>query len=354
MPESGLCPSSPKLDSVDIFAFSCTLPFNSKCLQFVLKISFPSLSKDPILVLLDSGCNQSFISTDFVNKYKVKTTSLKKPLKLTLFDGSASVTGRISHSVKTSFLIPSLPLDTWTFLVTKVDSSCQVVLGLDWLVQRNPNINWATGEILPRSPTISSSAPKPAVPELAIGNSSTSTYLSSNSPIDIAIISEEEFSEISEDDCLIYAQMSLSSSESKSDDLDQVRDKLPSEYHDYSDIFSKTKAEALPPHRSYDHAINLVPDSKPPFGPIYRLSEVEEKALKDFLDENLAKGFIRSLSSPARAPILFVKKKDGSLRLCVDYRALNNITRKDRYPLPQIDNLLDRLWKAYYFSRIDL
>ena len=92
MPKSGLCPSSLKLDSVDIFAFSCTLPFDSKHLQFVLKISFPSLSKDPILVLLDSGCNQSFISTKFINKYKVKTTLLKKPLVLTLFDRFTLVT----------------------------------------------------------------------------------------------------------------------------------------------------------------------------------------------------------------------------------------------------------------------
>ena len=171
----------------------------------------------------------------------------------------------------------------------------------------------ATGEILPQSLTTSSSTPKPAVLDHALGNLSTSTPSSLNLSINIALISEEEFSGIDQDNCLIYAQMSLSSSKSKSKDPDQVCNKLPSEYHNYSNIFSKTKAKALIPHCSYDHAINLVPDSKPPFRPIYRLSEVEEKALKDFLDENLAKGFIYSLSSPARAPILFVKKKDGSL-----------------------------------------
>ena len=84
------------------------------------------------------------------------------------------------------------------------------------------------------------------------------------------------------------------------------------------------------------------------------MSEKELKALKDYIDDMLGKGFIRSSNSPAGALVLFVKKKDGSLRLCVDYRALNRITRKNRYPLPLIGPLVDQLQKAKYFTKLDL
>ncbi|KAJ1596241.1 hypothetical protein NDA14_001923 [Ustilago hordei] len=133
-----------------------------------------------------------------------------------------------------------------------------------------------------------------------------------------------------------------------------LSDIIPPEYHQYLDVFSRVKADKLPPHRTYDHQIPLEEGKSPPFGPIYSLSEHELKTLRGYLEENLAKGFISPSDSPAASPILFVKKKDGSLRLCVDYRGLNRITIRNRYPLPLIDELLDRLRKARFFTRIDL
>lgn len=88
-------------------------------------------------------------------------------------------------------------------------------------------------------------------------------------------------------------------------------------------------ADKLPPHRSYDHRIPLNEGAVPSHGRIYRLSEVELMALRDYIDENLEKGFIRPSESPAGCPILFVKKKDSSLRLCVDYRDLDSKTIKN-------------------------
>jgi hypothetical protein len=92
----------------------------------------------------------------------------------------------------------------------------------------------------------------------------------------------------------------------------------------------------------------------PPFGPLYSLSEPELKELSKWIQENLSKGFIHGSQSPAGALILFVKKKDGSLRLCVDYRGLNRITIKNRYPLPLISETLDRLCGAKIFTKLDL
>ena len=98
----------------------------------------------------------------------------------------------------------------------------------------------------------------------------------------------------------------------------QSADKLPDSLCNYSDVFSANNAKKLAPHRDIDLAIELQPEKEPPYGPIYPLSQTELAALRDFLDENLAKGFIRESKSPAGAPILFAPKKDGSLRLCVD------------------------------------
>ena len=133
-----------------------------------------------------------------------------------------------------------------------------------------------------------------------------------------------------------------------------LRPQVPHDYHDYLDVFSKRKGTTLPPRRSHNHHINLMDDTTPPFSPIYSLSEVEQLALRDFLDDNLKNQFIRPSQSSAGAPILFIKKKDGSLRLAVDYRGLNKITKKDRYPLPLIPDLLDRLRSARIFTKLDL
>jgi len=107
---------------------------------------------------------------------------------------------------------------------------------------------------------------------------------------------------------------------------------VPSEYHEFADIFSKTKAEILPPYHPYDLKINLEEGAQPLVGPIYSLSASEQEALKEFIEENLNTGFIRPTSSLHGALVLFVKKKDGSLHLCVDFHRLNCISKKDRYP----------------------
>ena len=129
---------------------------------------------------------------------------------------------------------------------------------------------------------------------------------------------------------------------------------IPSEYHEFADIFSKTKAETLSPHCPYDLKINLEKGAQPSVGPIYSLSASEQEALKEFIEENLNMGFIQPTSSLHSAPVLFVKKKDGSLRFCVDFRRLNHISKKDCYLLLLISNLLDSSHKAWVYSKIDL
>ena len=116
---------------------------------------------------------------------------------------------------------------------------------------------------------------------------------------------------------------------------------VPSEYHEFTDVFSKTKAEVLTPHHSYDLKINLEEGAQSLVSPIYSLLASEQEALKEFIEENLNTGFIWPTSSLYSILVLFVKKKDGSLCLCVDFHSLNCISKKDHYSLLLISNLLD-------------
>ena len=118
-------------------------------------------------------------------------------------------------------------------------------------------------------------------------------------------------------------------------------------------MFKEEAHEKLPEHRDWDHEIPIEEGKKPTYGPIYALSETELKALREYLDKNLKKGFIRPSMSPAGYPILFVPKKDGKLQLCVDYRQLNAITIKNQYPLPLISELQDRIQGSQWFTALD-
>ena len=129
---------------------------------------------------------------------------------------------------------------------------------------------------------------------------------------------------------------------------------LPEEYYEFLDLFSKKRADTLPERRSYDHKIPLMEGKEPSYGPLYGMSRDKLLVLQKYLTENLKKGYIRSSSSPAASPVLFVKEPGGGLRFCVDYRALNAITIKNRYPLPLIRETLDRLSKAVIFTKLDI
>jgi hypothetical protein len=109
---------------------------------------------------------------------------------------------------------------------------------------------------------------------------------------------------------------------------------VPEVYYEFADVFSRRKADTLSPHQDCDLKINIDEGAKIPAGPIFPLSKFELKTLREFIDENLKTGFICPSNSPFGAPVLFVKKKDGSLQLYVDFQWLNAITRKDKYPLP--------------------
>ena len=129
---------------------------------------------------------------------------------------------------------------------------------------------------------------------------------------------------------------------------------LPLEYQDFADVFDKKITDQLPLHRPYDYKIGLIKDASLPRSKLYPLSQFKLNKVKEYLQENLEKGFITPSQASYGSLILFIAKKNGNLRFCVDYRRLNVIIKKDRYPLPLIDETLARIAGCKYITKFDI
>lgn len=129
---------------------------------------------------------------------------------------------------------------------------------------------------------------------------------------------------------------------------------VPPEFASFRDVFSEKLADQLPNHSRFDHEIVLLPDTVPRYGPLYKTSEPQSDFIRGYLKDNTLKKWIQVSKSSWASPVLFATKKDGSLRMCIDYRYVNSRTQKVRYPLPRIDQILERLYAAKYYSKIDL
>jgi len=129
---------------------------------------------------------------------------------------------------------------------------------------------------------------------------------------------------------------------------------LPDCVKGFESVFAKEDFDILPEHRQWDHAIELIPGLEPKSSKVYPLSPVEQKELDSFLKENLRTGRICPSKSPMAALVFFIKKKDSSLRLVQDYRALNFMMVKNKYPLPLISKLVSQLRRARYFTKLDV
>ncbi|QRW17963.1 Retrotransposable element Tf2 protein [Rhizoctonia solani] len=267
---------------------------NKKPLLF-LDIILRDYPTDPIKTLIDSGATSNFISPSLVEKLKIPKTLLENPRVVRMLDGTLSQTGCIWHQVQLAVLANGHPHNI-PFLVCPLGNT-SAILGMTWLTTESPLIDWQQGLI--------------TFPEQA------------------QIASEEEA------------------------DLDPLAD-LPPQYHEFAKVFGEEEFKVLPPHREYDISIDLVLDAKLSPGPLYGMTDAESKALKQHIDKELATGKIHPSTSSTGAPVMFVKKADGSLRLVVDYQKLNDVTHKNVYPLPRQDNLMAKLRHAKIFTKLDL
>jgi transposase InsO family protein len=247
----------------------------------------------------------------------------------------AGVDGRAMRSYRTYDICIRMT-DSWgnakeaTHTFHAVESAYfPIVLGYPWLRREDPHFRWGA-----------------------------KTWRFEYIEEDFEIVKPEEFEKLAEEAPYVFAVLVSDTSVTRPECFvgaanATLAPKLPAEFEEYEDVFDMKQADILAEHSHFEHAIETE-GGDPPFGPLYNLSEQELKVLRQYIDDALAKGWIRASTSPAGAPVLFVPKKGGGLRLCVDYRGLNRITKKNRYPLPLISETMDRLKGAKLFTKLDL
>jgi hypothetical protein len=325
--------------------------------------------------LLDCGSQGSCINERISKTYLNSHTLKASPTGMIMADGSSSAAGPITHYDPIRLRIGG---NEEPYGLDIAPLSHEIILGAPWLRRHNPTVDFREGrltfqseycryyckhfektETLHRQPKPVTSTNMTTTKNGGERKARPQAKTKTKAP-KVAMISAAAFSLICNqpETELYFVSMKptpegdLAINVASQGDVDLST--IPPEYHDFADLFSKKGADKLPPHQRYDHTIPLQPGSTPHFGPIYKLSPVELETLRKYIDENLKKGFIKNSQSPYGAPIVFAKKKDGSLRLCVDYRGLNKLTIKNRYPLPLIGELLDRISKATIFSKFDI
>ena len=219
-----------------------------------------------------------------------------------------------------------------TFYVTPLDSECRIVLGHNWLTCFNLLIDWVLGSIEFRTPLLRvltpSSPPEPPKPDLASASPPPPVATLNDSPKapglrapPITFINAAAFSTVCRQEGSIQFSIQLRQEPDGKLHAALVGDApdlsaMPEEYHDFADVFRKSNASVLPPHREFDLKIELEEGATPPPGRLYSLSPFELNTLQEFINKNLSTGFIRPTSSSLAAPVLFVKKKDGSCHNC--------------------------------------
>ncbi|KAL0561144.1 hypothetical protein IC582_001564 [Cucumis melo] len=278
------------------------------------------------LVLFDSGSSHSFISSAFVSHVRLEVEPLHHVLSVSTPFGECMLS---KEKVKACQIeIAGHVIEVTLIVLDMLDFD--VILGMDWLAANHASIDCSRKEVTFNPPLMASFKLK--------GEGSKSL------PQVISAIGASKL--LSQGTWGILASVV---------DTREVDVSLSSEpvVRDYPDVFPE-ELPGLPPHREVEFAIELEPGTVPISRAPYRMAPAELKELKVQLQELLDKGFIRPSVSPWGAPVLFVKKKDGSMHLCIDYRELNKVTVKNRYPLPRIDDLFDQLQGATVFSKIDL
>ena len=293
--------------------------------SLTISITSDHIPNTPIRTLIDSGSTHCFLNTSVTSKHNLRTYNINL-IPLQLFDGT---TNSVIHSaIDLPVYFPSGDKHSVTFYVTPLDSSCAAVLGHNWLTHFNPLIDWVLSSITFCSPLQTDSLTSPETVALAPISSET---LSPPTPLvapKVSFVNAAAFAHLSKMDNTQVFQLFLSD-KSAPDNAPVNMTGVPSDYHEFTDVFSKKCACTPAPHWPYDLKIELEEGTSPPFGLIYSLSQSELKSFREFLDEHLAMDFIRPSWSPGGAPVLFAHKKDGSLQLCVDFRGLNKITKKD-------------------------
>ncbi|GKA12231.1 putative reverse transcriptase domain-containing protein [Tanacetum coccineum] len=278
-----------------------------------------------VTILFDSGADKSFVDVRFSHLLDIKPAKLNTSYEVELADGKVVCTNTVLKGCTLNLLdhlfdIDLMPIELGTF---------DVIIGMDWLVERDAVIVCGKKEVhVPyKNKTLVVKGDSGASRLKVLSCIKARKYIERGSQLFLAQVTEKEPSKKQLQDVPVI--------------------------HNFLEVFPDDLPR-LPPPQQVEFRIELVPSAAPVARAPYRLAPSELKELSDQLKELLEKGFIRPSSSPWGAPVLFVKKKDGSFCMCIDYRELNKLTVKNRYPLTRIDDLFDQLQGSSVYSKIDL
>ncbi|KAJ9522563.1 hypothetical protein QJQ45_008332 [Haematococcus lacustris] len=291
-------------------------------------------------VLIDGGATGSFIDSAFCAKFDIQTAQKVSPHFISLADG---------HQQPSNAMIPNarFRLGTYkgeqTLHVTQLHDF-DIILGKPWLAEINPRIDWKANimrfQHAGRQHTLRPPVKQPGTSDTA------------NNPLLISSAHVTKYICRNSDKCPVFL-VSITPADSKAETSHQVLDCAPI-LQEYADVFPTDLPRGLPPERSVDHRIEHQQAKPPPARPTYNVSSGELAELKQQIGDLFDKGFIRPSTSPYASGVLLVRKKDGSFRMCIDYRPLNRLTIKNKYPLRRVDTLLHQLHGAQVFSKLDL
>ncbi|KAI3809203.1 hypothetical protein L1987_25173 [Smallanthus sonchifolius] len=277
-------------------------------------------------ILFDTGADKSFVSFDFEPLLAKTRTKLEKIFTVEVADGNPII---IDSIIRDCFI----ELNEYSFSVNLIPmqlGSFDIIIGMDWLSSHHAEVVCFEKCIripLPSGDTLKVFGEKPCSGLKLMSCTTARKYLRKKYLAFLAHVVQKEDKEKSIQDIPII--------------------------RDFPEVFPEDLS-GLPPVRQVEFRIDLIPGANPVARAPYRLAPSEMQELASQLQELSDKGFICPSHSPWGAPVLFVKKKDGSFRMCIDYRELNKLTIKNRYPLPRIDDLFDQLQGSTYFSKIDL
>ena len=335
----------------------------------------PFVNGRKVKTLIDNGSEAELIDRSYAHRCKFNIFKLEKGVNLILGNGKRSE--RITEAVLINVDFGEHAEEILCYLADLKEYS--LVLGDGWLQLHNPSIDWKKRSMSFNSPEcLESGCLKKGMTctEYAIGckrKDKTDGISQCINGIEIQPVKAEHFLRqiqrkgwegfmwapreeekkyyvtTTSEDFSTFMQGKPEYTE------EELLKKLPKVYHGMVDLFMKSKADELAPHRKEDHEINLIPGSTPPHAKNYRpMSEKELAAVKKYIDEHLGKGFIRPSSSSASSPVLLARKPGGGLRFCVDYRGLNALTVKNRYPIPLLTETLGKLSNAKMFTKLDV
>ncbi|CAH9094254.1 unnamed protein product [Cuscuta europaea] len=283
------------------------------------------VNSKPAYVLFDSGASHSFIASKFVERTKLEPTT-KLSLNVKTASNQVVACGSVFSNVPIVISDTELPGDLIQFDLEDID----VVLGMDWLGKYKAKILCDEQKVVLRGP-----------------NKKRVSYKAVTSKPGVKLATMQQVKRYARKGYEVYL-CRIKDLNSEDPTIDQIP-----VVNEFPDVFPE-EIPGMPPEREVEFSIDLLPGTAPISKAPYRMAPKEMQELKEQLEELLEKGYIKPSISPWGAPVLFVKKKDGSLRLCIDYREQNKATIKNKYMLPRIDDLFDQLRGVSTFSKVDL